>query len=113
MSRIGNSPIIVPEGVNVEINSNEIVVSGKLGSLSQIYDGVTVSKVDNIISVSRNSESKDHKSKHGLFRSLFSNMVTGVSTGYTKQLELVGVGYRASNSGQKIDIALGLSLIHI
>ena len=109
MSRIGNSPIIVPEGVNVEINSNEIVVSGKLGSLSQIYDGVTVSKVDNIISVSRNSESKDHKSKHGLFRSLFSNMVTGVSTGYTKQLELVGVGYRASNSGQKIDIALGFS----
>ena len=109
MSRIGNSPIIVPEGVNVEINSNEIVVSGKLGSLSQIYDGVTVSKVDNIISVSRNSESKDHKSKHGLFRSLFSNMVTGVSKGYTKQLELVGVGYRASNSGQKIDIALGFS----
>ena len=109
MSRIGNSPIIVPEGVNVEINANEIVVSGKLGSLSQIYDGVTVSKVDNIISVSRNSESKDHKSKHGLFRSLFSNMVTGVSTGYTKQLELVGVGYRASNSGQKIDIALGFS----
>tara|TARA_B100001059_G_C17638650_1_gene478190 strand:- start:163 stop:705 length:543 start_codon:yes stop_codon:yes gene_type:complete len=109
MSRIGNSPILVPEGVNVEINSNEIVVSGKLGSLSQIYDGVTVSKVDNIISVSRNSESKDHKSKHGLFRSLFSNMVTGVSTGYTKQLELVGVGYRASNSGQKIDIALGFS----
>ena len=109
MSRIGNSPIIVPEGVNVEINSNEIVVSGKLGSLSQIYDGVTVSKVDNIISVTRNSESKDHKSKHGLFRSLFSNMVTGVSTGYTKQLELVGVGYRASNSGQKIDIALGFS----
>mgnify|MGYP001323331379 FL=1 len=109
MSRIGNSPIIVPEGVNVEINSNEIVVSGKLGSLSQIYDGVTVSKVDNIITVSRNSESKDHKSKHGLFRSLFSNMVTGVSKGYTKQLELVGVGYRASNSGQKIDIALGFS----
>ena len=109
MSRIGNSPIIVPEGVNVEINSNEIVVSGKLGSLSQIYDGVNVSKVDNIITVSRNSESKDHKSKHGLFRSLFSNMVTGVSKGYTKQLELVGVGYRASNSGQKIDIALGFS----
>ena len=70
MSRIGNSPIVVPEGVNVEINSNELVVSGKLGSLSQVFDGVTLSKEDSIITVSRNSESKDHKSKHGLYRSL-------------------------------------------
>ena len=109
MSRIGNSPIVVPEGVNVEINSNELVVSGKLGSLSQIFDGVSVSKEDNIITVTRNSESKDHKSKHGLYRSLFANMVIGVNEGFTKELELVGVGYRASNSGQKLDIALGFS----
>jgi large subunit ribosomal protein L6 len=109
MSRIGNNPIVVPEGVNVEINSNELVVSGKLGSLSQSFDGVTVSKDYNIITVSRNSESKDHKSKHGLFRSLIANMVAGVSEGFTKELELVGVGYRASNSGQKLDIALGFS----
>ena len=109
MSRIGNSPIVVPEGVNVEINSNELVVSGKLGSLSQVFDGVTLSKEDSIITVSRNSESKDHKSKHGLYRSLFANMVTGVNEGFTKELELVGVGYRASNSGQKLDIALGFS----
>ena len=73
MSRIGNSPIVVPEGVNVEINSNELVVSGKLGSLSQIFDGVSVSKEDNIITVSRNSESKDHKSKHG-FTDLYSQI---------------------------------------
>jgi large subunit ribosomal protein L6 len=109
MSRIGNSPIVVPEGVNIEINSNELIVSGKLGSLSQVFDGVTVSKKENTITVSRNSESKDHKSKHGLYRSLFANMVTGVSEGFTKELELVGVGYRASNSGQKLDIALGFS----
>ena len=109
MSRIGNSPIVVPEGVNVEIKPNELVVSGKLGSLSQVFDGVSVSKEDNIITVSRNSESKDHKSKHGLYRSLFANMVIGVNEGFTKELELVGVGYRASNSGQKLDIALGFS----
>ena len=109
MSRVGNNPILVPEGVNVEISSNELVVSGKLGSLSQVFDGVTVSKDDNIITVSRNSESKDHKSKHGLYRSLIANMVKGVNEGFTKELELVGVGYRASNSGQKLDIALGFS----
>ena len=66
MSRVGNNPILVPEGVNVEISSNELVVSGKLGSLSQVFDGVTVSKDDNIITFSRNSESKDHKSKNVL-----------------------------------------------
>ena len=109
MSRIGNNPIVIPDGVNVEVKSNEFVVSGKLGSLSQVYDGITVSINENIINLSRSTESKDHKSKHGLYRSLFNNMVIGVSKGYTKELELVGVGYRASNSGQKIDLALGFS----
>ena len=109
MSRIGNSPIVVPEGVNIEINNNELIVSGKLGSLSQVFDGVTVSKKENTITVSRNSESKDHKSKHGLYRSLIANMVKGVNEGFTKELELVGVGYRASNSGQKLDLSLGFS----
>lgn len=109
MSRVGNSPIAIPEGVNVDIKPHELVISGKLGSLSQDYDGVSVSVTENNLIVKRNSESKDHKSKHGLYRSLFSNMVTGVSTGFTKELELVGVGYRASNTGQKLDIALGFS----
>ena len=109
MSRIGNNPIVLPEGVNVEINSNELVVSGKLGSLSQAFDGVTVSKDDNIITVSRNSESKDHKSKHGLYRSLIANMVSGVNEGFTKELELVGVGYRAKASGKTLDLTLGFS----
>ena len=109
MSRVGNSPIAIPEGVNVDIKPHELVISGKLGSLTQDYDGVSVSVTENNLIVKRNSESKDHKSKHGLYRSLFSNMVTGVSTGFTKELELVGVGYRASNTGQKLDIALGFS----
>ena len=109
MSRIGNNPIVIPDGVNVEVNSNEFVVSGKLGSLSQVYDGITVSINENIINLSRSSESKDHKSKHGLYRSLFNNMVIGVSKGFTKELELVGVGYRASVQGQKLDLSLGFS----
>jgi large subunit ribosomal protein L6 len=109
MSRVGNSPIAIPEGVNVDIKPHELVISGKLGSLTQDYDGVSVSVTENNLIVKRNSESKEHKSKHGLYRSLFSNMVTGVSTGFTKELELVGVGYRASNTGQKLDIALGFS----
>jgi large subunit ribosomal protein L6 len=96
MSRVGNSPIAIPEGVNVDIKPHELVISGKLGSLTQDYDGVSVSLTDNNLIVTRNSESKDHKSKHGLYRALFSNMVTGV-------------GYRASNTGQKLDIALGFS----
>jgi len=109
MSRVGNNPIAIPEGVNVDIKPNELVVSGKLGSLAQDYDGVSLSITDNNLIVTRNTESKDHKSKHGLYRALFSNMVTGVSTGFTIELELVGVGYRASHTGQKLDIALGFS----
>ena len=76
MSRVGNSPIAIPEGVNVDIKPHELVISGKLGSLTQDYDGVSVSLTDNNLIVTRNSESKDHKSKHGLYRALFSNMVT-------------------------------------
>ena len=77
--------------------------------MSQVFDGVSFDISDNTILVKRNSESKDHKSKHGLYRSLVANMVIGVSEGFTKELELVGVGYRASNSGQKLDLALGFS----
>ena len=109
MSRVGNNPIVVPEGVNVQINSNELVVSGKLGTLSQHFDTISVTQKDNILNVSRTADTNAHKSKHGLYRSLFANMIIGVSEGYTKQLELVGVGYRASNSGQKLEIALGFS----
>ena len=109
MSRIGNNPIVVPEGVNVEIHSDSVKVSGKLGTLSQNFDGVSVSKEENQLIVKRNSESKEHKAKHGLYRSLICNMVVGVSQGWKKSLELVGVGYRAQSSGQKLDLSLGFS----
>ena len=109
MSRIGNSPIIVPEGVTVDIEENKIVVKGKMGELSQYFDGVTVLFENNNIIIKRESEQKDIKSKHGLYRSIINNMVIGVSNGFVKELELVGVGYRANNQGQKLDLALGFS----
>ena len=109
MSRIGNNPINVPEGVTLEILPSKIIVKGKLGELKQDYSDVIVKLEDNIIKVSRVSENKKVKSKHGLYRSLIANMIEGVSKGFTKELELVGVGYRASNQGQKLDLALGFS----
>ena len=109
MSRIGNSPIRVPEGVTVDIEENKIVVKGKMGELSQDFDGVTVLFENNNIIIKRESEQKDIKSKHGLYRSIINNMVVGVSNGFVKELELVGVGYRANNQGQKLDLALGFS----
>ncbi len=109
MSRIGNNPINVPEGVTLEILPSKIIVKGKLGELTQDYSDVNIKFENNIITVTRSSENKKVKSKHGLYRALISNMVEGVSNGFTKELELVGVGYRASNQGQKLDLALGFS----
>lgn len=109
MSRIGNSPITIPEGVSVEVNDTSVTVKGKLGELIQEYSGVSIKVEDGQIAVSRPSDSKEHKAKHGLYRALINNMVKGVSKGWTKELELVGVGYRASNQGQKLDLALGFS----
>ena len=109
MSRIGNNPINVPEGVTLEILPSKIIVKGKLGELTQDYSDVNIKFENNIITVTRSSENKKVKAKHGLYRALVSNMVEGVSNGFTKELELVGVGYRASNQGQKLDLALGFS----
>ena len=109
MSRIGNNPISIPEGVTVEVKDNAITVKGKLGELTQEFDGVEMKMEDGTLTVSRPSDSKDHKAKHGLYRALVNNMVEGVSKGWSKELELVGVGYRASNQGQKLDLALGFS----
>ena len=109
MSRIGNNPISIPEGVSVEVNGDIITVKGKKGEMNQTFDGVSFDVSSDTIIVKRNSESKDHKSKHGLYRSLVSNMVTGVNEGFTLEFELVGVGYRATSSGQKLDLALGYS----
>jgi len=109
MSRIGNNPIRIPEGVNVDILSDKIVVKGKMGELTQDYSDVIFELDDNTLTVKRPTDSKDHRAKHGLFRALVNNMVEGVSKGFSKELELVGVGYRASNQGQKLDLALGFS----
>jgi len=109
MSRIGNNPVAIPEGVTVSIENNTVSVKGKLGELSQKFDSVDIKVEDNNIMVTRSSDSKEQKAKHGLYRSLMENMIEGVSKGWTKELELVGVGYRASNQGQKLDLALGFS----
>jgi len=109
MSRIGNNPVTIPEGVSVDIKDDVVTVKGKLGELTQRFDGVAIKNDDGVLTVERNSESKENKSKHGLYRSLIFNMCEGVSKGWTKELELVGVGYRASNQGQKLEIALGFS----
>ena len=109
MSRIGKNPIIIPEGVSVEISESVITVKGKLGEISQEYSNVEISENGGILSLARKTDSNEDKSKHGLFRALINNMIVGVSTGWTKELELVGVGYRASVQGQKLDLSLGFS----
>lgn len=110
MSRIGKAPVSIPQGVEVNVSDNVITVKGKLGELSQeLSDAISVTIEDGTLSLERASESKPHKAQHGLYRALISNMIEGVSKGYTKELELVGVGYRASNQGQKLDLALGFS----
>ena len=109
MSRIGKNPITVPEGVTVEIKDNMITVKGKLGELTQEYSEIKIKLEDGTITLERDSDKKDLRAKHGLYRSLITNMIEGVSKGWTKQLELVGVGYRASNQGQKLDLAVGFS----
>jgi len=110
MSRIGKSPIAIPEGVTVTIADNTVIAKGKLGEISQkIVGAITIKEEDGQLIVERPSESKTDKAQHGLLRALIRNMVEGVSKGFTKELELVGVGYRASNQGQKLDLALGFS----
>ena len=109
MSRIGKSPVAIPDGVTVEVNDNVVTVKGKLGELTQQIDDLSVKVEEGQVVVERPSDHKDHRAKHGLYRALIANMVKGVSEGWTKELELVGVGYRASNQGQKLDMALGFS----
>jgi large subunit ribosomal protein L6 len=110
MSRIGKNPVSISQGVDVNIKDNVLTVKGKLGELTQtISQGITIKIEDGVITLDRASESKNHKAQHGLMRALIFNMIEGVSKGWTKDLELVGVGYRASNQGQKLDLALGYS----
>lgn len=111
MSRIGKLPVNLPKGVTVEISDTNVVsVKGPLGVLTQtVNKDLKVEVVANEVIFSRPSESKSHKSLHGLFRALIHNMVVGVSEGYKKELELVGVGYRAEAKGQNLEMSLGFS----
>jgi large subunit ribosomal protein L6 len=111
MSRIGKLPVNLPKGVTVNISDNNVVsVKGPLGELTQEVDkDLKVEVVGNDVILSRPSESKNHKSLHGLYRALIHNMVVGVSEGYKKELELVGVGYRAEAKGQNLEMSLGFS----
>lgn len=109
MSRIGKNPVAIPSGVTVDIANGIVTVKGKNGQLTQEFSEIDIKVEEGQVIVERASDHKDQRSKHGLYRSLINNMITGVSTGFTKELELVGVGYRAASTGQKLDLALGFS----
>jgi large subunit ribosomal protein L6 len=111
MSRIGKQPVVILEGTTVTVSSsNEVTVKGKLGELSlQVTEPIAVRVEESVVTVERPNDQKEVRAKHGLYRSLIHNMIEGVSKGYTKELELVGVGYRAANRGQILELSLGFS----
>jgi large subunit ribosomal protein L6 len=111
MSRIGKAPISIPNGVTINVSdSNLVTVKGPKGELTQQVDAdITFVQEDGTLTVNRPSEQKRHKALHGLYRSLINNMVIGVTEGYKTQQELVGVGYRATNQGNTLDLVLGYS----
>ena len=110
MSRIGKSPVNIPSGVDVKLNGTNVTVKGPKGELTQEIDScVNLSIEDNTITFSRESDAPAHRAKHGLYRALLQNMVVGVSEGYKKELEVIGVGYRATATGQQLELALGYS----
>ncbi|MBU2018972.1 MAG: 50S ribosomal protein L6 [Bacteroidetes bacterium] len=110
MSRIGKSPVNIPSGVDVKVNGNIVSVKGSKGELTQEMDScVTLSIEDGTITFSRESDAPAHRAKHGLYRSLIQNMIVGVSEGYKKELEVIGVGYRATATGQVLELSLGYS----
>ena len=110
MSRIGKSPVTIPSGVEVKVDSNVVTVKGSKGTLTQEMDScVSMSIEDGTIAFTRESDTPDHRAKHGLYRALIANMIVGVSEGYKKELEVVGVGYRAVATGQVLELALGYS----
>jgi large subunit ribosomal protein L6 len=101
MSRIGKAPIVVPSGVTVTVDGTNVKVKGPKGELTQEIDpAITVVQEDGVLTFTRPSDEKEHRSKHGLYRALVANMVQGVTEGYKVEMELVGVGYRASAAGQ-------------
>lgn len=110
MSRIGKAPITVPAGVSIQVKDNVVTVKGPKGELCQaVNPEISVNVEDGKIELTRPSDAREHRSLHGLYRALINNMVVGVSEGYKKEMELVGVGYRATSTGQVLELALGFS----
>ena len=110
MSRIGKAIITIPAGITVSEKEGVVTVKGPKGELSQeLTEGITLEQNDGVLTFSRPSDSKQHRALHGLYRALINNMILGTAEGFTKKLELVGVGYRASHTGQKLELALGFS----
>ena len=110
MSRIGKAIIEVPAGVTISQKENIVTVKGPKGELIQeLTGGISFAQEDGVLTFSRPTDSKEHKALHGLYRALVNNMIVGTTTGFTKKLELVGVGYRASHNGQRLELALGFS----
>ena len=110
MSRIGKSPVTIPSGVDVKVDGNIVTVKGSKGELIQEMNSCISISIDGaIITFTRESDTPDHRAKHGLYRALVHNMCIGVSEGFKKQLEVVGVGYRANANGQKLELSLGFS----
>ena len=110
MSRIGKIPITVPEGVRIQLSDNRITVRGKRGTLSrELIPEIAVSQADDQLVFKRVDNSPSARSLHGLYRALVANMIAGVSDGFSKELELIGVGYRASSQGRLLDLSLGFS----
>lgn len=110
MSRIGNLPVTIPSGVTVNVANDVITVKGPKGELTEKFDtAIAITVEENKVKLVRPHDHKDMRAKHGLYRSLINNMVVGVTTGYKMELELVGVGYRASVSGQNLEMSLGYS----
>ena len=110
MSRIGNQPIPIPSGVEVEVDGSEVTVKGPMGSLNQVFHrSMKILREDGVVKLERPSDARDHRALHGLTRSLLANMVTGVSQGFVKTLDLVGVGYRAQQSGEGLTLSVMLS----
>lgn len=110
MSRIGKKPIEVPAGVTVTLNGNKVTVKGPKGELSREFNkDITITVEDNVVTVTRPSDSKEHRTVHGTTRAILANMVEGVSKGFEKSLELIGVGYRAQKQGNKLVLSVGYS----